>query len=97
MQYFMARCNHELEGQLRSMEGELAAMGTTQRVRTGVKLRLEMNIPYISAWSLAFLALPFGAYISRLLAWVSAFLGAQHGKWDGGLPDSGFSILSQMG
>ena len=48
MQYFNALCNHELEEKLRAMESELASMRTTERVRTGVKMRLEMNAPYIS-------------------------------------------------
>lgn len=46
-QHFMSQCNSELEQALADRAEELAGMGTTQRVREGVKLRLEMNKPYI--------------------------------------------------
>ncbi|GAB4817878.1 hypothetical protein N2152v2_004924 [Parachlorella kessleri] len=53
VEYFNARCNHDLEERLRAMESELGSMKTTEKVRTGVKLRLEMNAPYINSWAQA--------------------------------------------
>ena len=45
--HFLRRCNASLAAELECQREELAAMRVRERVGTGVKLRLAMNIPYI--------------------------------------------------
>lgn len=47
MQFFVDKCNSDLSSKLRRHEADLAGMGTTERVRTAVKWRLEMLIPFM--------------------------------------------------
>lgn len=55
MQFFVDKCNRDLGEKLRRHEADLAGMGTTDRVRTAVKWRLEMLIPVMGQLSLALL------------------------------------------
>ena len=47
LQYFESKCNAELASLLKSQEAEWQHMHTGQRVKEGLKMRLEMNAPYI--------------------------------------------------
>ncbi len=47
LQYFENKCNMELASKLQSSKAEWQHMRTTQRVKEGLKMRLEMNAPYI--------------------------------------------------
>jgi len=47
LQYFENKCNLELASKLQSSKTEWQHMRTTQRVKEGLKMRLEMNAPYI--------------------------------------------------
>ncbi len=47
LQYFENKCNMELASKLQSSKAEWQQMRTTQRVKEGLKMRLEMNAPYI--------------------------------------------------
>ena len=47
LQYHNEKCNSQLAEALQSNQASWQQMRTMQRVREGVKLRLEMNIPYI--------------------------------------------------
>ena len=47
MQYFEQKCNEELASQLQSKQEAWRGLRMTQRVKEGLKLRLQMNVPYI--------------------------------------------------
>lgn len=51
LQYHNEKSNLELTELLQARQCAWQQMRTMQRVREGVKLRLEMNIPYIGMWS----------------------------------------------
>lgn len=48
----MEECNQRLAEELESRAAELAGMKVGERVRLGVRTRLEMIIPYIGAQAL---------------------------------------------
>jgi ubiquinone biosynthesis protein COQ9 len=60
VEYLIQQHNQQLVQQLQGMQQELAGMGTTAKVRTAVKARLEMLGPYINTWpqALSILARP---------------------------------------
>ena len=47
LQYHNEKCNLDLADLLQQQQASWQKIRTMQRVREGVKLRLEMNIPYI--------------------------------------------------
>ncbi|DBA65800.1 hypothetical protein WJX79_001942 [Trebouxia sp. C0005] len=53
VEYFENKCNMELASKLQSCKTEWQHMRTTQRVKEGLKMRLEMNAPYIDTWAQA--------------------------------------------
>ncbi|DBA93616.1 hypothetical protein WJX82_001435 [Trebouxia sp. C0006] len=53
VEYFENKCNMELASKLQSSKAEWQHMRTTQRVKEGLKMRLEMNAPYIDTWAQA--------------------------------------------
>lgn len=59
MQYHNDKCNLELVEVLQARQPDWQQIRTMQRVREGVKLRLEMNIPYIGTLSGSPLLLQF--------------------------------------
>ena len=51
LQYFEHKCNEELASQLHSKKEAWQGFRMTQRVKEGLKLRLQMNAPYIGRLS----------------------------------------------
>lgn len=47
LQYFENKCNEELASQLQNNKEAWQGLRMTQRVRAGLKLRLQMIAPYI--------------------------------------------------
>ena len=47
IQYFEHKCNEELASQLQNNKEAWQGLRMTQRVKEGLKLRLQMNGPYI--------------------------------------------------
>ena len=47
LQYFEKKCNMELTSILQSSKADWQNMRTTQRVKEGLKMRLQMNVPHI--------------------------------------------------
>lgn len=56
MQYFEDKCNSELTSILQSRKAEWQQLRTAQRVKQGLKIRLEMNVPYIGEQNIYFSA-----------------------------------------
>eukprot|EP00898_Chlorokybus_atmophyticus_P006487 jgi/Chlat1/683/Chrsp104S01164 len=50
VEYFVRRCNDQLAKQLEQRTDELAALRVRDRIKTGVRLRLQMITPYIQQW-----------------------------------------------
>ena len=63
VEYFLDKCNGKLTEDLKSMEAQLKEMRIRDKIRTAVKIRLEMVQPYINVWpqALAVLAQPQNA------------------------------------
>ncbi|KAL3132588.1 hypothetical protein ABBQ32_009122 [Trebouxia sp. C0010 RCD-2024] len=53
VEYFENKCNEELASQLQSNKEAWQGLRMTQRVRAGLKLRLQMIAPYIETWAQA--------------------------------------------
>lgn len=50
MQFFMEECNRHLEDEVEAREKELSAMLLAERIAQIVRLRLQMQIPFLSKW-----------------------------------------------
>ena len=75
LQHFMEDCNQRLAEELESRAAELAGMRVGERVRLGVRLRLEMLMPYIGTRALVQAPLPCGE------AWKASPLVMQEAGW----------------
>lgn len=53
VEYFEQKCNEELANQLQSNKEAWQGLRMTQRVKEGLKLRLQMIAPYIDTWAQA--------------------------------------------
>lgn len=53
VEYFEKKCNMELTSILQSSKADWQNMRTTQRVKEGLKMRLQMNVPHIETWAQA--------------------------------------------
>lgn len=53
VEYFENKCNEELASQLQNNKEAWQGLRMTQRVRAGLKLRLQMIAPYIETWAQA--------------------------------------------
>lgn len=49
--YFVDRCNGELADRLAEMQDDLREMRVRDRIKTAVRIRLELTLPYINSWS----------------------------------------------
>eukprot|EP00963_Diacronema_lutheri_P013021 scaffold2195_cov333-Pavlova_lutheri.AAC.6 len=60
IEYFLDKCNRQLVQDLNAMEEELKEMRIRDKIKTAVKIRLEMLQPYVNVWpqALAILAQP---------------------------------------
>ncbi len=54
VEFFVARCNKQLDAELRkgAVQEQLQQLRITERVKMGVKMRLEMVTPFIGPFSL---------------------------------------------
>lgn len=50
MQFFMDECNRHLEDEVEAREKELSSMLLAERIAQLVRLRLQMQIPFLSKW-----------------------------------------------
>lgn len=53
VQFFMDECNHQLQDEIEAREKELSSMLLADRVAQIVRLRLQMQVPYLSKWAQA--------------------------------------------
>lgn len=49
----MDECNHQLQDEIEAREKELSSMLLADRVAQIVRLRLQMQVPYLSKWAQA--------------------------------------------
>jgi len=49
-QFFMEECDRHLEDEVETREKELSAMLLAERIAQIVRLRLQMQIPFLSKW-----------------------------------------------
>ncbi len=64
MQFFMEECNRHLEDEVEAREKELSAMLLAERIAQIVRLRLQMQIPFLSKW-------PQALSIQVMMLWLS--------------------------
>ena len=50
LQFFMEECNRHLEDEVEAREKELSSMLLAERIAQIVRLRLQMQIPFLSKW-----------------------------------------------
>lgn len=50
VQFFMEECNRHLEDEVEAREKELSSMLLAERIAQIVRLRLQMQIPFLSKW-----------------------------------------------
>lgn len=50
VQFFTEECNRHLEDEIEAREKELSSMLLAERIAQIVRLRLEMQIPFLSKW-----------------------------------------------
>lgn len=53
VEFFMDECNHQLQDEIEAREKELSSMLLADRVAQIVRLRLQMQVPYLSKWAQA--------------------------------------------